>query len=177
MKKIKQKLAAKNNLIEKKAIVNLNTSALRVATDYYTEEELNAKFKKPGKKIKKLRKKPKMLKADDLLPREEITWPTEDLGSRRSRAAASSSSSEAVPMEIVKPEPLDDVMDVDDLPPPVEDLAGVKIEPDESELELQLALNKARKLKMRENIESSIDKIAKEIVENSTGYVKLFDTQ
>lgn len=170
LKKIKQKLAAKNKLMEKKAIVNLNTSALRVATDYYTEEELHAKFKKPGKKVKKLRKKPKMLKADDLLPREEITWPTEDLGSRKSRAAASSSSSEVVPMDIVKPEPLEDVMDVDDLPPPVEDLTGVKIEPDESELELQLALNKARKLKMKENNESSVEKIAKEIVENSSGY-------
>lgn len=63
-----------------------------------------------------------MLKADDLLPKQDITWPTEDLGSRRSKQ----SSKEAIPMDIdiVKSERLEDTIDVDDLPPPVEDLAG-----------------------------------------------------
>jgi hypothetical protein len=35
---------------------------------------------------------------------------------------------------------------------PMEDLSNVKLEPDEGELELQLALNMARKLKQRKEL-------------------------
>lgn len=35
----------------KKQLVSLNTSTLKPATDYLTEEEMNAKFRKPSKKV------------------------------------------------------------------------------------------------------------------------------
>jgi len=38
-----------------------------LATEYYTEHEMEG-FKKTTKKTRKIRKKPKMLTADDLLP-------------------------------------------------------------------------------------------------------------
>lgn len=69
---------------------------------------------------KKIRKKPKMLKADDLMPLQEVTWPSEDLKSRKIKSVIPESPA---PMDIVKTEPLD-VMDVDDLPPPPENLGG-----------------------------------------------------
>lgn len=48
-------------------------------------------------------------------------------------------------------------------------VTDIKMEPDEAELELQLALNKARKLKQKEVHVSSVEKIAKEIIESGSG--------
>lgn len=62
-----------------------------------------------------------MLKAEDLLPEREISWPSGDLGSRRSK---NTTSQDGISMDIVKTEPPGDLMDVDDLPPPIDDLSG-----------------------------------------------------
>lgn len=58
MQSIKEKLNTKR-------LESLNTSDLSLASDYYSEKEL-AKFKKPKKKVRKLREKEKILTADDL---------------------------------------------------------------------------------------------------------------
>ncbi|KAK6640297.1 hypothetical protein RUM44_011983 [Polyplax serrata] len=160
-----RKLAIRNKLLQQGEYVSLNTSVLKMATDYYTEEELSLKFKKTKVKAKKLRKKPKMLKAEDLLPIQDVSWPSEDLGTRRPKQEIS--RHENIPMDIVKTEPLGDPMDVDDVPAATDDLADIKIEPDEGELELQLALSKARKLKLKEKKENIRETIVRGIMENT----------
>lgn len=72
---VKQRLANKR-------IETLEMPELRLASDYYNEEELT-KFKKPKKKIRKMRKN-KILKADDLLG-DGLSSSSRDLGSRRRR--------------------------------------------------------------------------------------------
>lgn len=64
-----------------KRIESLLTTQLNLASDYYNEEEL-AKFKKPKRKMKKMRAKGKILTADELeqqVDRKGI----EDIGTRR----------------------------------------------------------------------------------------------
>jgi U4/U6.U5 tri-snRNP-associated protein 1 len=65
--------------LQNKTLESLNTEPLQLASEYYNETELT-KFKKPKKKIKKLRQK---LKADDLLDMVSETGPTSNLGSRK----------------------------------------------------------------------------------------------
>lgn len=66
--------------LEKKKLETLNLEPLKLASDHYTPEEMT-KFKKPNKKIKKIRQK---LRADDLLEiAGDSTVPNKDLGSRR----------------------------------------------------------------------------------------------
>lgn len=64
-----------------KRIESLMTTQLSLASDYYNEEEL-AKFKKPKKKMKKLREKGKILTADELEKQIDRTG-IEDIGTRR----------------------------------------------------------------------------------------------
>lgn len=64
-----------------KRLESLMTTQLSLASDYYNEEEL-AKFKKPKRKMKKMRAKGKILTADELeqqIDRKGI----EDIGTRR----------------------------------------------------------------------------------------------
>lgn len=65
-----------------------------------------------------------MLKAEDLLPQQEMTWPSEDLGSRRLKNSVPPEKISAAVENTIKKELIEDVMDVDDLPPPVDDLSG-----------------------------------------------------
>lgn len=71
---VRQKLA--NTRIE-----TLGSTQLTLASEYYNEEEL-AKFKKPKKKMKKLRSKGKILTADELEQQVEKTG-IEQIGTRR----------------------------------------------------------------------------------------------
>lgn len=107
-----------------KTLETLNESPMRLASDHYTEEELT-KFKKPKKKVKKIRQK---LKADDLI---EIaggsTEQNKDLGSRKRR------------------------VQLGELPPlPDESETNMKVEVEDDDLEHVLA--KARRMKQKENI-------------------------
>ncbi|XP_076232011.1 U4/U6.U5 tri-snRNP-associated protein 1 [Calliopsis andreniformis] len=138
---VKQRLANKR-------LESLHLAEPKLASEYYNDEEL-AKFKKPKKKVRKIRKK---LKADDLIPEDNDYL--RDLGSRRSKRP-----------EEAKPEP--DSLDVDDLEAPAEDLSGIKLEEDDKELELQLALKKAQRLK--ETQSSSIEKVVETIKQEPTG--------
>lgn len=49
-----RKLAIRNKLLQQGEYVSLNTSVLKMATDYYTEEELSLKFKKTKVKVSKV---------------------------------------------------------------------------------------------------------------------------
>ena len=109
--------------LQNKTLESLNTEPLRLASDHYTEEELT-KFKKPKKKVKKIRQK---LKADDLLEiAGDATDKDKDLGSRKRLLRA------------------------DELPALPDDVPDVKVEADDDELEQ--VLNKARRLKQKDNI-------------------------
>lgn len=127
-----------------KKLESLKLPEPKLASEYYSEEEL-AKFKKPKKVVRKLRQK-KMLKAADLVLDNNDYL--RDLGSRRNRKNEESK---------VKDE-AESIMDVDDMEAPTEDLSGVKIEEDDKELELHLALKKAQRLKQPHL--SSVDNIA-----------------
>ncbi|XP_076755074.1 U4/U6.U5 tri-snRNP-associated protein 1 [Xylocopa sonorina] len=143
-KEIKQsKLDYVKQRLANKRIESLQLAEPKLASEYYNDEEL-AKFKKPKKKIRKIRKK---LKAKDLIPEDKDYL--RDLGSRRSKRTEDAKENDA--------------LDVDDLGAPTEDLSGIKLEEDDKELELQLALKKAQRLK--ETQISSIEKVAESIKE------------
>ena len=79
-KEIKERQAriAKSRLANKR-IESLELPEPKLAEEYYNDEELT-KFKKPKKKVRKIRKN-KMLKADDIVPDSKDYL--RDLGSRR----------------------------------------------------------------------------------------------
>ncbi|XP_070497919.1 U4/U6.U5 tri-snRNP-associated protein 1 [Chironomus tepperi] len=123
--------------LQGKTLESLNENPLRLASDHYTEEELT-KFKKPKRKVKKLRQK---LKADELL---EITGDNtdqnKDLGSRKKR----------------EDKPKSVKLNAEMLPPQTtsEDLSELKIEPDDEDLEH--ILSKARRIKQKEIIKKEL---------------------
>lgn len=95
-----RRVAMIKNRLANKRLESLQLAEPKLASEYYNEEELT-KFKKPKKKIRKIRSK-KALKADDLIP--EPTDYLRDLGSRRRRREEVSKA---------KDEP-EDIMDTDD---------------------------------------------------------------
>lgn len=110
--------------LQNKTLESLNTEPMRLASDHYSAEELT-KFKKPKKKVKKIRQK---LKADDLLEiAGDATEQKKDLGSRRRR----------------------ELPNIDHVPFPNE-AANFKAEEEDDDLEH--ALKKARRMKQKENI-------------------------
>lgn len=110
--------------LQHKTLESLNTEPLKIASDYLTESELT-KFKKPKKKIKKIRQK---LRADDLLDMVGEVDSQVNLGSRNRNK----------------------LLDTDDTPAYKEDLSRVKL--DEEEDDLEQVLSKARRLKQKESI-------------------------
>lgn len=153
------------------------SSQLTLASEYMTAEEAQAKFRKVKKKVRKIRKK-KMLKADDLLPLPDET--SMNYGSRLSGRQEESAvipgleTSEPIPgmeyQEDIKPfippkptlEDVSDDIESDEDDVEVEDLTGVRIDEDEANMELQSALDKARKLKQKKD-KLNPDKIAERI--------------
>ncbi|KAH0819667.1 hypothetical protein GEV33_003123 [Tenebrio molitor] len=125
---IKEKLA-------KKRIETIEQKDLRLASEYYNEEEL-LKFKKPKKKVRKMRTKGK-LTADEL-EQQVNNKGIEEVGSRRPKKAE-----------------LDD-MNIDDVPD-VDIPTDMKLEDDKDEI-LEKALHKARKIKQKENLIAEIVK-------------------
>ncbi|GMR59555.1 hypothetical protein PMAYCL1PPCAC_29750, partial [Pristionchus mayeri] len=69
-----------------KTLVSLDQDKFKVASEFYTQEEM-VSFRKPKKNKKERtgRKKLKALKADDLLPLEEENGRGRDMGSRKTR--------------------------------------------------------------------------------------------
>lgn len=70
--------SVKAKLVKKK-LESIAEKQLVIASDYYNEEEL-AKFKKPKKKVRKIRSKGKLLTSDELKP---DNFGIEKIGSRR----------------------------------------------------------------------------------------------
>nr|CAD7412514.1 unnamed protein product [Timema cristinae] len=165
-------LAAVRQKLNNKVVVSLDTPPLQLAAEYYTEQELEVKFKKTKKKFRKLRRKP--LKAEDLLPLPDAPANEEgiDLGSRQpppetqdlvsglheeSKAGAARQCRRSGRGRLAA------MLAVIALP----DLTDIKLEPDDNEqLDLQLALTKARRLKHKESKDSkqSAEEVAKAIL-------------
>ncbi|KAL1463148.1 hypothetical protein WDU94_014929 [Cyamophila willieti] len=158
----RRKNEVREKLYGNKKFDSLGTVKLTLASDYLTEEEV--KFKKPKKKVRKIRKT--KLRADDLLnmAQEESSvetkreFKTEPESPYRRRPGSETA---------VKHEPEDDdrmELDLDDMEVPGEDLSEIKmLEMDDGEL--QVALNKARKLKQRETLmDNPVEQVAKAIL-------------
>lgn len=135
------KMALKEKLKEQqKRIETLESRPLQIASEYYTPEEMTA-FKKPKRRIKKIRTK-EILKADDLLQGADADAPSSDLGSRSKKRKVEAEE-----------------------PSETADLSDVKIAVDESNLEVRMAMQKARRLKEKKSAlkQWSIEELAKSI--------------
>ncbi|XP_070576696.1 U4/U6.U5 tri-snRNP-associated protein 1-like isoform X2 [Ptychodera flava] len=149
MEKIRQEL-------KQNAFQTLDIAAPSLATEYYTHEEMTA-FKKPKKRRRKIRK----LKAEDLVP--EVDSTSEDHGSR-SRIRGSTDSTNHTDLQNTGQEAAD--MDVDFpsveeseiLGPPEEERYTV-VE-DDAQLELQIALEKSRRVKQKKDAAKGAEKVA-----------------
>ncbi|CAJ1052552.1 U4/U6.U5 tri-snRNP-associated protein 1 [Xyrichtys novacula] len=164
---------------------SLEMPALTIASEYYTPQEMVG-FKKTKRRVKKIRKKEKQSVADDL--RLDDTR-SSDFGSRtrgRGRKQAEEDNEElkeATEEEENKltqniPPLSDDIrtaeMDIsdeddeDDFAPP----EPAVIEEDEAEQELQKQLEKQRKLKQKQLLKDSGEKVAEQIRVHARGNIE-----
>lgn len=148
--------------LKKKQEESLVTAGPKLALEYYTPQEME-KFKKPKKKVRKIRKRD-YLKPEDLAPLPgQAADPTRDLGSRH---RANHFSEPAVYTNLQSQEFFPDAKsnapaEEEDVVGPDEDLTGVPVEEDDAEQALEAALSKARKLKRTEG--QSVEKIAESV--------------
>ena len=138
--------------LEKKKLDSLETTPLTLVSDYFTETELST-FKKPKKKVRKMRQK---LRADDLLATLPAEESTADLGSRSRRqersAGERSSTTGSEDRKSLRARAAG-ILLTDDTPALSEDLSSVKLDDAlEDDEDLQAALQKARRLKQKEAI-------------------------
>ncbi|XP_071361755.1 U4/U6.U5 tri-snRNP-associated protein 1 [Trachinotus anak] len=147
---------------------SLEMPALTIASEYYTPQEMVG-FKKTKRRVKKIRKKEKQTTADELLDDTRSS----DFGSRsRGRGRKQEDDNEeevkeeesSVPHNI--PQMSDDIrtaeMDISD----DEDFTPAEsavIEEDEAEQELQKQLEKQRKLRQKQLLKDSGEKVAEQI--------------
>ncbi|EDO37415.1 predicted protein [Nematostella vectensis] len=129
----------------KNEMVSLEMEKPRIASEYYTQEEM-VQFKKPKKK-RKVRKR-EALKADDLEAITSGDAGSGDHGSRTLKSILKSSSSKSASqdddsMEIT---PLEQ-MDPDDVYQQETD--DIALEDDDAQLELEIALQRSRRLKRK----------------------------
>uniref|UniRef100_A0A8C2PNS7 Spliceosome associated factor 1, recruiter of U4/U6.U5 tri-snRNP n=1 Tax=Cyprinus carpio TaxID=7962 RepID=A0A8C2PNS7_CYPCA len=110
---------------------SLDMPALSLANEYYTPQEMVG-FKKTKCKVRKIRKKEKILKAHDLLEGAELGDQSDDI-----RMADM------------------DISDDEDFTPP----APTVLEEDEAEQELQKQLEKQRKLRQKQMLKDSGEKV------------------
>ncbi|XP_064600247.1 U4/U6.U5 tri-snRNP-associated protein 1-like [Liolophura sinensis] len=168
---------------------SLAMAAPTLATEFYSQEEMDAKFKKVKKKVRKIRKKEKGVKADDLLATDSSN-PISDFGSRtrgrgmiKEEAVGENDNPEVYDHSVgysstapetfdynhglpVKQEPMDvggEEEEEGDILGPDEDLTGVAVEEDTAEQELHAALNKARKIKQAKREFAIPEKVAKTV--------------
>ncbi|NP_001079496.1 SART1, U4/U6.U5 tri-snRNP-associated protein 1 S homeolog isoform X1 [Xenopus laevis] len=134
----------------------------KIASEYYTSEEM-VSFKKTKRRVKKIRKREKVVRADDLLSMASESAPT-DFGSRsrgRGRRRVEDSDEENM-MERMAEMPQSDDIRVENMVMSDEenyDSAPI-LEEDELENELQKQLDKSRRLKQIQQQKDSSDKIA-----------------
>ncbi|XP_062867763.1 U4/U6.U5 tri-snRNP-associated protein 1 [Trichomycterus rosablanca] len=152
---------------------SLEVPALTLATEYYTPQEMVA-FKKTKCRVKKIRKKDKVLRTDDLLTDdtrntdfgsrsrgrgkrrvdedEEIEDAARDSGSNSPAAGVLQQSDDIRTADM-------DISDDDDFMPPEPDV----IEEDEAEQELQKQLEKQRKLRQKQLLKDSGEKVVEQL--------------
>ncbi|XP_029949906.1 U4/U6.U5 tri-snRNP-associated protein 1 [Salarias fasciatus] len=148
---------------------SLEMPSLSLASEYFTPQEMVG-FKKTKRRVKKIRKKDKLSTAEELVDDTRSS----DFGSRsrgRGRKQLEEEGVEQVQLEETKlpqdaPQMSDDIrmaeMDIsdeEDFTPP----DPVGIEEDEAEQELQKQLEKQRKLKQKQLVKDSGEKVAEQI--------------
>uniref|UniRef100_A0A1A8EZ59 Squamous cell carcinoma antigen recognised by T cells n=1 Tax=Nothobranchius korthausae TaxID=1143690 RepID=A0A1A8EZ59_9TELE len=145
---------------------SLEMPALAIASEYYTPQEMVG-FKKTKRRVKKIRKKEKQTIADELLDDTRSS----DFGSRargrgrkQDNGEENTGKGECWPHEI--PQMSDDIRtaememsDEEDFTPP----EPAVIEEDEAEQELQKQLEKQRKLRQKQLLKDSGEKVAEQI--------------
>uniref|UniRef100_A0A672LFA0 Spliceosome associated factor 1, recruiter of U4/U6.U5 tri-snRNP n=1 Tax=Sinocyclocheilus grahami TaxID=75366 RepID=A0A672LFA0_SINGR len=136
---------------------SLDMPALTLANEYYTPHEMVG-FKKTKCKVKKIRKKEKILKADDLLV-DKIR--SSDFGSRsRGRGRKHANEEEGANDVLQQSDDIRmadmDISDDEDFTPP----APTVLEEDEAEQELQKQLEKQRKLRQKQMLKDSGEKVS-----------------
>ncbi|XP_040892865.1 U4/U6.U5 tri-snRNP-associated protein 1 [Toxotes jaculatrix] len=148
---------------------SLEMPALAIASEYYTPQEM-VSFKKTKRRVKKIRKKEKSTAADELLLDDTRS---SDFGSRargRGRRLVDEEGQEVKEEQSKLPDNVpqmsDDIrmaeMEISD----DEDFASPEptvIEEDEAEQELQKQLGKQRKLKQKQLLKDSGEKVAEQI--------------
>jgi U4/U6.U5 tri-snRNP-associated protein 1 len=132
-----------------KILEAIEAPALQLASDFFTPDEMT--FKKRKRKVRKVRK---VMKADDLLQSLSTTAASssqhKDMGSRKRKDKVDVDGSEADVKVKMEPEDMEIDVEIDDLPAAqVIDVSDIKLE-DEGDLDFQLALSKARKLKQQQ---------------------------
>uniref|UniRef100_A0A182TCL2 Uncharacterized protein n=1 Tax=Anopheles maculatus TaxID=74869 RepID=A0A182TCL2_9DIPT len=146
----KRRLLEIKTKLEKKKLDSLETTPLTLVSDYFTETELSS-FKKPKKKVRKIRQK---LRADDLLASLPAEESMADLGSRsrRNERSGTDRSSGTEDRRSIRARAAE-ILVTDDTPTMAEDLSTVKLEDAmEDDEDLQAALQKARRLRQKEAI-------------------------
>lgn len=151
--------------------INLDSGPLRVvASEYYTEAEMQT-FKKPKKKIKKkiLRKRGTI--EDEIKPIPDMAEVVDSGSRRRRRGDIDDDDTPAPtpppedPKQIISKRNLkklaDIKMDLDDEPEEEEDFSGIVLDDEEdAKDELQASLAKARRLNAKDKAASATEKLA-----------------
>ncbi|TSL04312.1 U4/U6.U5 tri-snRNP-associated protein 1 [Bagarius yarrelli] len=148
---------------------SLDMPALAVASEYYTPQEMVG-FKKTKRRVKKIRKREKPIKTEDLLTDDSRST---DFGSRsRGRGRKQLEDNEDIEDFKEASSKIDtlpksddlrtadmDISDDDDFVPPEPDV----IEEDEAEQELQKQLEKQRKLRQKQLLKDSGEKVLEQL--------------
>uniref|UniRef100_A0A3P9MSB0 Spliceosome associated factor 1, recruiter of U4/U6.U5 tri-snRNP n=1 Tax=Poecilia reticulata TaxID=8081 RepID=A0A3P9MSB0_POERE len=135
---------------------SLEMPALTIASEYYTPQEMVG-FKKTKRKVKKIRKKEKVTIADELLDDTR----TSDFGSRaRGKGRRQAEEEQQESKEKVK----DGDSWPHELPQMSDDIRMAEMDiSDEAEQELQKQLEKQRKLRQKQLLKDSGEKVAAQI--------------
>ncbi|KAJ7307540.1 hypothetical protein JRQ81_009565 [Phrynocephalus forsythii] len=165
---------------------SLDLPRLHLASEYFTPEEMDVTFKKTKRRVKKIRKKEKVVKADDLLPLADSGSSERDFGSRargrgRRRAAAREEEEEnedgygetgrnGAPEQLSQSDDLRvERMDISSEDEEALPASPAALEEDEAELELQKQLEKGRKLRQIQQLKDSGEKVIEIVKKLETG--------
>ncbi|XP_032094440.1 U4/U6.U5 tri-snRNP-associated protein 1-like [Thamnophis elegans] len=144
---------------------SLDLPSLHLASEYFTPEEMTT-FKKTRRRVKKIRKKEKPVKADDLMPfgieSNERDFGSRIRGRRKRRrdpwsAAENRAGEQLIQSDDIRVEKMEissedeDAMEGPHSPPVLEE--------DEAEMELQKQLEKGRKLRQIQLLKDSGEKV------------------
>ncbi|XP_042296001.1 U4/U6.U5 tri-snRNP-associated protein 1 isoform X3 [Sceloporus undulatus] len=166
----------------------LDVPSLRLASEYFSPEEMNVTFKKAKRRVKKIRKKEKPVKADDLLPLNDEGSSERDFGSRiRGRGrrrvvpeeeeedeegyteySRNGATEELPPSDDVRVERMEISSDEGEDGAQGPD-SPAALEEDEAEQELQKQLEKGRKLRQIQQLKDSGEKVIEIVKKLDTG--------